>query len=479
LFLENGEKFSFKNHQYLHEVYQDLDSPDVTIQKATQLGFTTFGFVKAVWACRELFSSGVIYFFPTKEDVSDFARGRVAPFLRSNPDIVADDVGDVDNVGLKRIGKSWLYFRGMRSPTGMKSVPADAVMFDEIDEADPYSEGMALKRIDHSPFKWVLRLSNPTVEGYGINRHYLETDQRQYHLRCPACGQWTCLETTFPDCLVEREGRVIRACPCGAELDLNGKGEWVAAYPGRTRRGYQISQLYSTYVDPGALLAEYRTTRDLENFYRLRLGRAFTKDSNRLTRQAVLDLQATEPVPAREGCVLGIDQGSDIHVVCASRQGDKTLIHALRVEKDFEAIDRLIVEFNVDRVVLDALPETREARRLRERHPSIVFLNYYNDDVKQEAVWKYDTGDVLSNRTTTMDESHSMLSGKRVIIAPNLANIEEFATQCSNTARKREENERTGAVRFVWVKAGADHFRHAYNYAEIALSANASSISLD
>ena len=33
-----------------------------------------------------------------------------------------------------------------------------------------------------------------------------------------------------------------------------------------------------------------------------------------------------------------------------------------------------------------------------------------------------------------------------------------------NTAKKLQENEETGSKRYVYVKLGPDHFRHAFNY---------------
>jgi phage terminase large subunit GpA-like protein len=78
----------------------------------------------------------VIYFFPTRTDVLDFSRSRVTPLLDENP-FLQRLMTDTDTVGLKRIGNAHLYMRGMQSTVGMKSVPADLVIFDELDEAAP------------------------------------------------------------------------------------------------------------------------------------------------------------------------------------------------------------------------------------------------------------------------------------------------------------------------------------------------------
>jgi hypothetical protein len=46
--------------------------------------------------------------------------------------------------------------------------------------------------------------------------------------------------------------------------------------------------------------------------------------------------------------------------------------------------------------------------------------------------------------------------------------LREFAEHCSNTAKKLEEDEQTGSKRYVYVKLGPDHFRHAFNYEAMA-----------
>ncbi len=56
---------------------------------------------------------------------------------------------DTDTAGLKRIEGSYLYLRGMRSPIGIKSVPADMIVFDELDEATPDAKTRAKERLSH------------------------------------------------------------------------------------------------------------------------------------------------------------------------------------------------------------------------------------------------------------------------------------------------------------------------------------------
>ncbi len=55
------------------------------------------------------------------------------------------------------------------------------------------------------------------------------------------------------------------------------------------------------------------------------------------------------------------------------------------------------------------------------------------------------------------------------IILPKECEItREFALHLHNVAKKLEEDEETGSKRYLYLKLGADHFRHAFNYEAMA-----------
>jgi hypothetical protein len=53
--------------------------------------------------------------------------------------------------------------------------------------------------------------------------------------------------------------------------------------------------------------------------------------------------------------------------------------------------------------------------------------------------------------------------------------VKEFAEHLHNAAKKLEEDEETGSKRYVYVKLGPDHFRHAFNYEAMARQYGANS----
>ena len=467
----DGRPFTFDRHEYLIEPFHD-DHPDVVEMKAAQLGLTSKAMLKALYGARYKGYKGILYLFPSRSDVLDFSKGRISPLIEDNPDLIGQWVKETDAAGIKRVWNTFLYLRGMQSRVGLKSIPVDLVIFDELDEAPQNMIDMAMERMGHSEFRETLKLSNPTLPDYGIDKAFQETDQRYWLLKCPACGSYTCLEDTFPDCLLETDGRVIRACiRCHGELNPS-IGQWVAKTPSITdKRGYHYSQLFSHFVDPGDILHQYRTTNNLSDFYNLKIGVAYVEATNRLSIQEVLSLCGDKGIVSQDSgpCSMGVDQGRDLHVVIGKRHSSRAgeIIH-LGIYKDWEELDRLMENFRVIRCVVDAMPEIRNARAFAERHRNRVYLNYYNEH--QKGVYRWNEADmtITCNRTESLDASHNRIMKGEIVLPRETEIVGEFALHLHNVAKKLEEDEESGSKRYVYVKLGPDHFRHAFNYQQIA-----------
>ncbi len=466
----DGNTFTFQRHEYLEEPYQD-DHPDQTEMKATQMGCTSRAMLKALYGARFGGYKGILYLFPSRTDVSDFSKSRITPLIEENQESIGLWLQNTDSTNLKKVWNAFLYFRGMKSTIGLKSIPVDFLVMDELDEAPQESINYAMKRMAHSEFKHVLKLSNPTLPDFGIDKAFQQTDQRFWLLKCQKCGKYNCLEDTFPDCLLEVQGSVIRACSkCKAELDPS-VGKWVAKRPSiKDKRGYHYSQLFSHFVDPADILKEFRTTKNLTAFYNLCIGAAWVEATNRLEISEVLALCGSKGNSSSDTgpTYLGCDQGKDLHVVISKIGKDKNQIIHLGVYKDWSELNRLMKVFNVARCVVDALPETRNARAFAERHKLKVFLNYYSIHQKGSYKWNEKYLTVTVDRTESLDASHNEIQNCELVIPRESEIVREFAQHCHNVAKRLEEDEETGSKRYVYVKLGEDHFRHAHNYSTIA-----------
>jgi hypothetical protein len=467
----DGRPFTFTRHEYLIEPYQDVHPHQVEM-KAAQLGLTSRAMLKALYSARYGSYRGILYLFPSKTDVTDFSKGRVDPLIDENPDTIGKWIKDTDSANIKRIWNCYLYLRGMASRVGLKSVPIDFIIFDELDEAPQNAVDMAMERMAHSEHREVLKLSNPTLPDYGIDKAFQETDQRYWLLKCEKCGEYTCLEDTFPDCLVTLNDRVIRACSrCKSELNPS-IGQWVAKRPSITdKRGRHYSQLFSHFVDPASILHQFRTTNNLTDFYNLKIGIAYVEATNRLMVEEILSLCGNEGIAERDDgpCFMGVDQGKDLHVVIGKKARNMSgRIAHLGIYKDWEELDRFMSLFHVSRCVVDALPETRNARAFAERHKGRVFLNYYNERQKGSYAWNEKELIVQCNRTESLDASHREIQDGTIILPRECEMTRTFAEHMHNVAKRLEEDEDTGSKRYVYVKLGPDHFRHAFNYEAMA-----------
>jgi len=175
---------------------------------------------------------------------------------------------------------------------------------------------------------------------------------------------------------------------------------------------------------------------------------------------------------------MGVDQGKDLHVVIGKRSGNLSgeIVH-LEIYKDFEELDRLMANFNVTRCVIDGLPETRKAREFAERFKGKVWLSYYNINQKGSYSWNEKEFIVQSNRTESLDASHKQITSKAVVLPVQTEIVKTFADQLHNVAKKLIEEEtvdqakvrhKTGTKRYIYIKLGPDHFRHAFNYETMA-----------
>ena len=473
----DGRPFSFDGHEYLRAIYDDT-APYVVLSKAAQIGGTTWAVLRSLHACLQ--GLNVIYFFPTRTDVLEFSKSRVTPLLQENA-FLTKLMTDTDTAGLKRIGEAHLYLRGMQSTVGMKSVPADMVVFDELDETSPAAKAMARERLAHSDYKRIIELSNPSLPDYGVDEQFQKSDQRHWTLKCPACSGWTSPVKEFPTKLGE-EVKIIRpredgshylACPgCAGELDLT-EGEWVADFPDRAIHGYRISQLFSSKVDPGEILEEYRTTRFPDRFFNLKIGVPWADLERRLDVGTILSLcggQAMLEKAETGSYAMGVDTGKLLHVVLL-RNADRTqkcrLVH-LAICREFDELDHLMRAFHVTRCVIDGLPETHATRAFAQRHRGLVFLSFFNQSQRGAPKWDKDHQIMQVNRTEALDASRTAVRDKRLVLPQCSPQVEEFAQHLCSDAKVLDEDVETGVKKYRYVKTGVNHYSLAFTYAWLA-----------
>jgi hypothetical protein len=471
--------FTFDRHEYLVTPYAD-DHPCQVERKSTQRGNSTRAVLRMFHAARYLPMVGILYLFPTKTGIGDFSRSRIAPLVANNPETIGRLMQDTDSVGMKRFNGMNLIFRGTKSEEGLRSDPADMVVYDEYDLMAEGTEGAAQGRMEHSDFKWEHFLSNPTIPDFGIDKKFQLSDQRFWLLKCSACGGYTCMEDHFnpsigdnQDILVELRGEIVRLCMhCrNAALDP-ARGEWVAKYPSVTDlRGYAYSNLWSLFRTPESIVKAMRvlSTRTAPKFWNYIIGAAYIESDARLSKEQVLSLCAGYRIAAKDKgpCWMGVDQGAKyLHVVIGKSFPDRIVY--MGILREWDELPKLAKALGVHSGVIDGMPETRAAKKVSESEELAgkAFLNWYNEQGKL-VVWDEKNMKVSSPRTETMDASHDALKDGLVALPADCEPVREFVEHAHNVASTWEEDD-DGNRRKVWKKLGPDHYRHAFNYAWMA-----------
>ena len=506
---EKLEPLEFKDHMPMLDIYRDWH-PMIVGQKGSQIGMTTAQICKLLFYA-DTHNITAIYTMPTARDVFEFSQARFSPVIKASTYLQAR-MGNVDNAQLKRMGASTLYFRGAQKQSQAISVPADIIINDEYDFSNQDIMDTFEKRVGASRLKWFWRFSTPTLPDYGINALYKQTDQRHWLVKCSSCGRWQ--DILFEHNLMHRRhSRPFFGCRrCKTRLHRRN-GMWVAKYPSRATdqvfddsgkliheaegmRGYWINPLTFTFKTARDVAGEWNkvekknTSFAKKRFANFDLGLPYLSGEGVLSRDTFIRTMSTESGTGSGFTVIGVDQGDTLHyVIKRFLPSGRSATIDFGTTESFFFIDTLLDHYQCRAGIIDALPNKHNARDLVHRHPHRLYMAYYKDQdrdkkevtenkrkEKEEAKKKIatETGVVYLDRTESLDFSGDRWIHGQSYMVGNLSmgfseEMEEFFKQMCNMLRDLVEDP-SGNVKAVWVKTGADHFRHADNYAEYAAS---------
>lgn len=477
--------FSFKNHEYQFEIMSER--PKVTVDmKATQGGFTEIWVLISLHGmilCRYLL--GVLYLFPTNDDVNDFSKSRFKPLMRANINAIGKYVKDTDAVSLKKVNDAFLYLRGARlsqvvegehkESTKLRSIPVDCVIFDEYDLMEDDVELKAEGRMGHSMIQEKHFLSNPTIPDFGIDAKFQLSDQRHWFRKCESCREFTSAELEFPNCVKENsDSKGYIACKrCGKPIGIY-PGEWVAKYPDRKIVGRRWSKLTSIFHDPKDILDKFNNPPrgNLGDVYRLDLGLPYIAAEDRLRKSDVFQCCGDRiPVSSHDGpCAMGIDVGKIKHIIIGGRTGPNSFqIYRTARLSSWNDISVMAEKFNVKSAVIDIRPYEDAARQFQAQESYKIWLCEYNESTPMGWNYNPNSGIVKVNRTEIFDATHRMVTEKGTLVIPKVCpEIEEFATQLCATAKVLETNKKTKLSIYRYKKLGDEHYRNALNYFYLA-----------
>jgi hypothetical protein len=463
-----GRQYSTQGHEYLDQILDDRSSWQV-FRKGAQVGISTTMLLKSFWIS-DCLGRKCVYYFQDDNAVSDFSNDRCQPMIESSA-YLAGRVRTTNNVQLKQIGPGSLYFRGLFSKGKVKSIDADAIFLDELDEAKPSNVVMAIDRLMHSDLQWVTSLSQPSYPGVGIDAEFADTDQMYWHVLCPACGEWNCLDLSFPKNFIEITDTNRKSFPdrtthyrgcmkCEAKLNM-AVGQWVPKHPGRRKRGYHLSQLFSQIRPPDypnistKIMHEYsemrRSTLKLERFTVSVLGWPFAGGNARITDEVLDWCEGDHGFSHEEfDAFLGVDQGDTLTIVLGIVSGENFIVIHVEETEQWDRLDYLMNQFGVRFCVIDALPNKHSAKFFAARYPNRVAIQYFQGKEYRTGFElfenKINVQTVLVDRTTSIDSmvdrfeaGKILLPNRRKLSGKDLTSIEDFRRHCKNLVAKIEE----------------------------------------
>ncbi len=147
-----------------------------------------------------------------------------------------------------------------------------------------------------------------------------------------------------------------------------------------------------------------------------------------------------------------------------------------KIEGGWDRLDEFMREWQVLHCVIDADPNTLEARRFAMRFPGYVTLCRYRRGVPQKDIQLSEDTNQISmatvDRTNWLDCALGRFHVEDRITLPRDTSL-EARDHIKNLVRSYEKDEHGNNIA-TYMKVGADHFAHARCYSEIALPLAAS-----
>jgi hypothetical protein len=360
--LPKGRPFVFKPHLLALYAYPLRQRKFVAIQKASQLGISTYAIARAIFECihRKL---DVMYVLSSWPVVKKFVLSKIDPILSAmgiqpNPDSI-DTKGVINGI---------IHFTGGQKVTQAISITADFLILDEFSFLDPTTRDTFEDRLLASDEGMILQLSIPSGTESGIEAVVAATKLFIWHVQCRSCKRIVPLDPREYERLItlDDSGKqwIFRCLVCGNPLDPNDpnavqvrtSGFYAATNPEAERDGFLISTVY----DPertAEWFKQIEQKRDASRFYPGVIGIPYVISMriafSDLLNLVLADSEWNEPkfVPV----VAGVDYGKLFHIAYLTLT-DPPQVVRLSVAADWQqALDELAV-FKPVLTLIDELP---------------------------------------------------------------------------------------------------------------------------
>lgn len=526
-----GQPISFLDKPSLIPLYTGvLDWHEASFCKAVQTGISELLILlllyNAGWRNRIC-----AYVLPQYKTSARFVDERVNPLLVEVPAYAARTPGEEfgtkatqskGNLERKRFGRlGTLLFLGAQTGSDFVEFSADTIVIDEFDKCIATKEGKTNvakvpDRVQESACPQIFRIANPEFSGEGIHKVWKDGNRSKWFHRCVRCserqalvweehfvrkhddGRWFPRDTERAGSSALGDIRpVCRRCKRPFDREAQG-GIWVAEDPARTP-SFHMSRLdiMATVDRPQPMRAMYTewvsvqfSTARLSAFYTGRLGWPYEVAGSRITVEMMEAVMVGRPPMDGIGgdaykekiVTMGVDVGNMLNVKISvntptddSSDGwrrDGVFICAV---SQFDELIRLIDRYRVQACVIDAMPETRKAKELRDHYidegTCDVWLCQFHPTARvgRDAFglrMDYNQKVITVDRTQVMDTTMDDIAHGRATLPSDAGTVPGFMDQMKAPVRTFDQD----ANRVVWKEGNdPDHYRMADVYDRVAL----------
>jgi hypothetical protein len=493
--IKRGVPFSFTGYEFQRAIIDDMH-PDLSVIKCSQVGLTEVQLRKYLGLLTRNDSISGIFTLPNEDMFKRVYKTRLKPILDRddvfNPPM---DNKPIRSTGLVQIRDSFGYITGCGEDDAT-SIPADFLMHDELDLSPEDMIGLYQSRMQNSQMRITQKFSTPTFLGYGIDKSYRLSDQREYMVRCPACNHWQvplfnpkfvhCPEfdelesKEFTDLTAEiiatmdLEETYVQCEKCQRRLDLSdaSQREWVAAHPGRTTfRGYYVRPFSAGRLTPSYIfsqLAKYLTQGYLRGFYNTVLGQPFNSADAQVQREDVEACMKGGEIPNVSNdtpVYLGIDVGFQCYLTLSYDDEQGTPHWILFEQVPYSQLETRIAQlrkvYNVVQGGIDRFPFTPTADALRDFTQGVIMPIQWRGSATLQP-HKDELGVLThysANPTLTFDRMLATISQRKMVIGGYTHLRETVIAHLCDMVRDESPDAMAEAK---WKKtSGNDHFFHS------------------
>lgn len=440
----------------------------------------------------------VMYILPKYELRNRFVNNRVYKLHRHAPKynelIRQGRAGGIHRTSMTHFGKGVIAYVGSNVESEFIEIPVDSIYVDEKDRCNLVNLELVPDRITASPYKYHREISNPTVEGFGIDERYQSSSQGMWNIKCEACGEYfvpdffrhvvrqigtRIWEPLDPEYNPEDEFQEIRLiCQCGAPVDRLKDGEWIHKYTKRIWQGYRISKLFNKVATLRGLFDKWMDAQGnptkTQIVYNSDLGLPFTAKGAKILEHELNACKRSYGIIRPEQAtdrprVMGIDVGADLHYIIRDlvmEQGVKCRrLLELGVVPTFKLLDEIVERWNPRIIVIDALPEIHKVQDFKTKHKN-AWSSKFQQDQRKIAKNKNDR-ELSMDRTALLDYVQQSVNTETMLLpeeAEHLEHGEYYAHMKASTRILEIDQEKPDKSRFVWVHTMPDHFFLAEGY---------------